>query len=51
LDLVQVQADELRVKGYKMTAWIGLAMMISTKLWLAGTISLTRDQTLVDRWM
>jgi transposase-like protein len=24
LDLIHVQADEIRVKGYKMTAWMGL---------------------------
>jgi hypothetical protein len=51
LDLVHVQADELRVKGRKMIAWMGLALMISTRLWLAGTISLTRDKTLADRLM
>jgi hypothetical protein len=37
LDLVHVQADEIRVKGRKMIAWMGLAMMVSTRLWLAGT--------------
>lgn len=49
LDLVHVQADELRVKGRRMTAWMGLAMMVSTRLWLAGVVSLTRDTTLADR--
>jgi hypothetical protein len=24
LDLIHVQADEIRVKGYKMIAWMGL---------------------------
>jgi len=51
LDLVHVQADEIRVKGRKMIAWMGLAMMIPTRLWVAGTISLTRDKTLADRLM
>ncbi len=51
LDLVHVQADERRVKGRKMLAWMGRAMMISTRLWLAGTMSLTRDKTLADRLM
>src|SRR5207245_3211238 len=36
LDLVHVQADEIRVKGRTMIAWMGLAMMVSTRLWLAG---------------
>lgn len=49
LDLVHVQADEIRVKGRKMIAWMGLAMMVSTRLWLAGTISLSRDSYLADR--
>jgi transposase-like protein/IS1 family transposase len=49
LDLVHVQADEIRVKGCKMIAWMGLAMMVSTRLWLAGVVSLTRDRSLADR--
>jgi len=49
LDLVHVQADEMRVKGRRMTAWMGLAMMVSTRLWLAGVVSLTRDTGLADR--
>ena len=32
LDLVHVQADEIRVKGRRMTVWMGLAMMVSTRL-------------------
>src|SRR5512142_1813531 len=49
LDLVHVQADEIRVKGRRMTVWMGLAMMVSTRLWLAGAVSLTRDRRLADR--
>src|SRR3989454_12534183 len=49
LDLVHVQADEIRVKGRKLIAWMGLAMMVSTRLWLGGVGSLTRDTTLADR--
>lgn len=48
LDLVHVQADEIRVKGRKMIAWMGLAMMVSTRLWLAGTVSVSRDKGLAD---
>src|SRR2546423_92173 len=36
LDLVHVQADEIRVKGRQMIAWMGLALMVSTRLWIAG---------------
>ena len=51
LDLVQVQADEIRVKGRNMIAWMGLAMMFSTRLWLAGAVSMTRDKSLADALM
>src|SRR6202158_3273776 len=51
LDLVHVQADEIRVKGRNMIAWMGLAMMVSTRLWLAGTVSMTRDKRLADALM
>jgi transposase-like protein/IS1 family transposase len=49
LDLMHVQADEIRVKGRQMIAWMGLAMMVSTRLWLAGVVSVTRDRSLADR--
>jgi transposase-like protein len=49
LDLVHVQADEIRVKGRGMAVWMGLAMMVSTRLWLAGVVSLRRDTGLADR--
>ncbi len=49
LDLVRVQADEIRVKGRNMIAWMGLALMVSTRLWVAGTVSFPRDRHLADR--
>src|SRR5438874_10153013 len=49
LDLVHVQADEIRVKGCQMIAWMGLAMMVSTRLGVAGVVSLNRDKSLADR--
>jgi hypothetical protein len=33
LDLVHVQADEIRVKGRALVVWMGWAMMVSTRLW------------------
>jgi hypothetical protein len=51
LDLVHVQADEIRVKGRNMIAWMALAMMVSTRLWLAGAVSVTRDKRLADALM
>jgi IS1 family transposase len=49
LDLQHVQADEIRVKGCQMVAWMGLAMMVRPRLWLAGVVSVTRDRELADR--
>src|SRR5438105_13532613 len=46
LDLVHVQADEIRVKARGMVAWMGLAIMVSTRLWLGGVVSRTRDSGL-----
>jgi transposase-like protein len=51
LDLVHVQADEIRVKGRAIIAWMGLTMMVSTRLWLGGMVSRTRDSGLADRMM
>ncbi len=48
-DLVHVQADEMRVKGRQMIVWMGLAMMVSTRLWLAGVVSVQRERKLADR--
>src|SRR5213593_1894389 len=35
-----VQADEIRVKGCKMIAWMALAIDVPTRLWMAGVVSL-----------
>src|SRR5438128_12264180 len=35
--------------GERMIAWMELAMMVSTRLWLGGVVSLTRDRSLADR--
>lgn len=51
LDLMHVQADEIRVKGCRMIAWMGLAMMVSTRLWIAGVVQSSRDRSLADRLM
>jgi hypothetical protein len=34
-----------------MIAWMGVAMMVSTRLWLAGTVSASRDKGLADALM
>jgi transposase-like protein/IS1 family transposase len=44
-----LQADEIRAKGRKIIIWIALAMDVTTRLWLAGTVSQQRDHVLTDR--
>jgi hypothetical protein len=46
---VHEHADEIRAKGRKMIIWIALAMDISTRLWMAGTVCQHRDRVLIDR--
>jgi transposase-like protein len=48
-DLGQVQADEIRVKTQGGRVWMALAMMIKTRLWLAGEVSEHRDMPLMRR--
>jgi IS1 family transposase len=49
LDAQHVQVDEIRVKGRRMISWMGLALMVSTRLWLGGVVSVHRDRRLADR--
>ena len=48
-DLGQVQADEIRVKKQGGIVWMALAMMVATRLWLAGEVSENRDMPLIRR--
>lgn len=48
-DLGQVQADEIRVKTQGGMVWMALALMVRTRLWLAGEVSVHRDLTLIRR--
>lgn len=48
LDLQQVQADEIKVKVRSGAWWMGLAMMVSTRLWLGGVVSARRDRTMIE---
>src|SRR2546430_10928728 len=41
----------IRVKAQGKIFWMGLAIMVSTRLWIAGEISKTRDRNLIDRLM
>jgi hypothetical protein len=40
-DLGHVQADELRVKKQGGIVWMAMAMMVKTRLWLGGEVSVT----------
>ena len=46
-DLGQVQMDELRVKQQGRIVWMAMAVMVSTRLWLGGAVSHSRDRTLI----
>jgi transposase-like protein len=46
-DLGQVQADEIRVKRQNAVGWLGMAMPVSTRLWLGGVIGAQRDEALL----
>lgn len=48
-NLRQVQADELRVKTQRGVIWMALAVMVSTRLWLGGALSPSRDTALIQR--
>ncbi len=48
-DLQHVQADEIRVKTQSGVLWMAMAVMVSTRLWLGGTVSKQRDFSLILR--
>jgi transposase-like protein len=48
-DLGQVPADEIRLKQQGGVVWMARAMMVSTRLWLAGEVSEHRDLPLIRR--
>ena len=48
-DLGHVQADEIRVKTQGGIMWMALAMLVRTRLWLAGEVSMQRDMPLIRR--
>jgi transposase-like protein/IS1 family transposase len=51
LNLIHVQADEIWIKMRETVAWVALAIMAPTRLWIAGQVSKTRDRNLIDRLM
>jgi transposase-like protein len=49
LELQHVQADEVRVKTQGGIIWMAMALMVSTRLWLGGTVSRQRNFSLIVR--
>ena len=49
LGLTHVQADEIRVKTRAGVMWMGLALLIESRLWIAGVVQQSRDRSLADR--
>jgi len=43
-----IQADEIRAKGRKMTIWMAFAIDVTTRLWMAGAVSMNRERSLID---
>jgi transposase-like protein len=46
-DLGQVQADEVCVTTQDGHLWMAMALQVSTRLWLGGVLSATRDKRLI----
>ena len=44
---MQVQADELRIKGVGAVYWMASALEVKSRLWLGGSISEHRDRELI----
>jgi transposase-like protein len=51
LDMIHVQADEIWAKMKGAVIWIGLAIMVPTRLWIAVEISNKRDSSFTDCFM
>lgn len=49
LSLTHVQADEIRVKTRAGIMWMGLALLIESRLRLASVIQKSRNRSLADR--
>jgi transposase-like protein len=47
VELGQVQADELRVRGVGRVLWLASALAVPSRLWLGGAVSRDRDHHLI----
>jgi IS1 family transposase len=43
-----IQADEIRARARKMIIWMAFAIDVTTRLWMAGAVSMNRDRKLID---
>ncbi len=50
VDLMQVQADEIRAKAVGSIFWMVCAVEVSSRLWLGGVVRASRDRELVRRF-
>ena len=49
VELEHIQADELKVKTVAGTLWMGMVMMVSTRLWLGGAVASSRGKALLTQ--
>jgi hypothetical protein len=47
MEVVQVQADEIRLKAQGMILWIAMAISVQTRFWLGAEVSEHRDWSLI----
>jgi len=47
MELLQIQADEIRVKVWGGVVWMAMAIAVPTRLWLGGVVSPKRDKHLI----
>ena len=50
-DLQHIQADEIKVTTQIGQVWMALVMMVSTRLWLGGSVDMTRSVGLIHSCM
>ena len=48
MELIQIQADEIRAKIWGGVVWMAMAIAIPTRLWLGGVVSPKRDKHLIQ---
>lgn len=47
LELGQIQADELKINTFMGVVWMGMVMMVSSRLWLGGTVAKSRGKDFI----